>query len=215
MGWRTDEDMNPETTEARRARRNRLARERRAAAGPGKRTIRQNRYDNWYGYLGGRRVRAFGASTTETPAQMAARWQAGDDTAGIASSTRRCPATHGGLRCQLAAGHGSGDWHEHGVVSWQGEAPAAAGSSRDGERWRQLARRWAEARWCWDDCDEDINRRADLQHDRPDEFIDRMAEHWDLTDPTEGWGVRAGVNEQRRRETLKAAIDDFMARRQG
>jgi len=47
------------------------------------RRIRQNRYDNWYGYLGARRVRAFGNTPEETAEQQAARWLAGDDTAGI------------------------------------------------------------------------------------------------------------------------------------
>lgn len=36
--------------------------------------IRQNRFGNWYGYLGTRRVAAFGNSTTETAEQAAARW---------------------------------------------------------------------------------------------------------------------------------------------
>lgn len=41
----------------------------------GMRRIRQNRYDNWYGYVGSRRVIAFGHSRTETAQQAAERWR--------------------------------------------------------------------------------------------------------------------------------------------
>jgi DnaJ-class molecular chaperone len=37
-------------------------------------SIRQNRYDNWYGYVGGRRVEQFFASSGETQQQAAERW---------------------------------------------------------------------------------------------------------------------------------------------
>lgn len=36
--------------------------------------IRQNRWSNWYGYLGSKRVEAFGNSSTETAEQAANRW---------------------------------------------------------------------------------------------------------------------------------------------
>lgn len=41
-----------------------------------KRTVRQNRYDNWYGYEGGKRVIAFGNSKEFTAEQAAQQWQA-------------------------------------------------------------------------------------------------------------------------------------------
>lgn len=53
-----------------------------------KRRIRQNRYDNWYGYLGTQRVRAFGNTPEETAEQQAQRWLAGDDTAGVDATLR-------------------------------------------------------------------------------------------------------------------------------
>lgn len=39
-----------------------------------KRTIRQNRYDNWFGYEAGRRVIEFGNSREFTAAQYATAW---------------------------------------------------------------------------------------------------------------------------------------------
>jgi hypothetical protein len=38
--------------------------------------IRQNRFDNWYGYLGNRRVEAFGNSTTASAEENAKAWLA-------------------------------------------------------------------------------------------------------------------------------------------
>lgn len=38
--------------------------------------IRQNRFDNWYGYIGTRRVEMFSNSSTETAEQAANRWLA-------------------------------------------------------------------------------------------------------------------------------------------
>lgn len=39
-----------------------------------KSSIRQNRYDNWYGYRGGRRIVMFANSATETAEQAARAW---------------------------------------------------------------------------------------------------------------------------------------------
>ena len=47
-----------------------------------KRTIRVNSWDNWYGYEGTRKVRAFANSSIETQEQEAVRWVNGDDSAG-------------------------------------------------------------------------------------------------------------------------------------
>lgn len=38
--------------------------------------IRKNRYDNWYGYIGRRRVEAFGNSTTASAEENAKAWLA-------------------------------------------------------------------------------------------------------------------------------------------
>lgn len=38
-------------------------------------TIRQNRWDNWYGYRGGKRAIMFTNSSTETAEQAARRWE--------------------------------------------------------------------------------------------------------------------------------------------
>lgn len=67
-----------------------------------KRRIRQNRFDNWYGYLGSRRVRAFANTPEETAEQAATRWQLGADDAGIDMERR-------------ASGTGSGEQ----LRSWQ------------------------------------------------------------------------------------------------
>ena len=47
-----------------------------------KRTIRKNSWDNWYGYEGSYKVRAFANSSIETQEQEANRWLKGDNTAG-------------------------------------------------------------------------------------------------------------------------------------
>jgi hypothetical protein len=54
-------------------------------------------------------------------------------------------------------------------------------------RWAGLARTYAQVRWCWDDCEDDIQTRADMNNERPDDFIDRMAEKWGLDDPSAPW----------------------------
>jgi hypothetical protein len=61
--------------------------------------------------------------------------------------------------------------------------------------WTSLAKRYALARWCWDDCADDIEDRANMAEERPDEFIDRMAERWGLNDPSEPWAVPGYVPE--------------------
>jgi hypothetical protein len=38
--------------------------------------IRQNRYDNWYGYMGTRRVEAFGSTPTDSAEENAKAWLA-------------------------------------------------------------------------------------------------------------------------------------------
>lgn len=45
-------------------------------ANPNKMRIRQNVYDNWYGYVSGRKVIGFMNTPTETQRQMAERWLA-------------------------------------------------------------------------------------------------------------------------------------------
>lgn len=47
------------------------------------RSIRQNPWDNWYGYEGRRRVRMFSETAEETQEQQAQRWLNGDDEAGF------------------------------------------------------------------------------------------------------------------------------------
>lgn len=52
------------------------------------RRVRQNRFDNWYGYEGSRRVRAFGNGQQLTAEQSAAAWASGDDTQGFPATIR-------------------------------------------------------------------------------------------------------------------------------
>lgn len=62
-----------------------------------------------------------------------------------------------------------------------------------GDEWATLAVEYASVRWCWDDCRDDLIR-ADMETERPDVFIDRMAEKWDLIDPaTYPWHERPDV----------------------
>jgi hypothetical protein len=72
------------------------------------------------------------------------------------------------------------------------------------KQWVLFAHRYAMARWFWDDADEDINTRADMGEERPDEFIDRMAEHWGLQDPSEPWASSA--YDQKRVDAIRAVI---------
>jgi hypothetical protein len=60
-------------------------------------------------------------------------------------------------------------------------------NANDRRSWANHAKRYAQARWCWDDCDDDIQTRAHMEEERPDEFIDRMASKWDLSDPSDPW----------------------------
>lgn len=82
------------------------------------------------------------------------------------------------------------------------------------QAWRQLARQWADARWGWDDADDDLQGDRGTQAyeagERPDGFIDRMAEHWDLEDPTEDWGALAKPEDTARRWQLREAVAAFL-----
>lgn len=81
-------------------------------------------------------------------------------------------------------------------------------------QWQDFARRWAERRWCWQDAEDDITgdpgRGAYEAGERPDEFIDQCAAHWDLIDPTDGWGALDGPTHRGQREQLRAQIGAFM-----
>jgi hypothetical protein len=45
-------------------------------------SIKQNAWDNWYGYMGRKKVRMFTNTAIETQEDEANRWLAGDEEAG-------------------------------------------------------------------------------------------------------------------------------------